>query len=390
MSLDLSEIITVVRSKGLLMEHHREQAIALLDTWRRSTEIRDLGLSSSLRTDVPRDSKEIVEIIYFYKVLRFFVDDFQKNVPRPNWIQPEQWRDEIIPLRLSDSEKGRLLRALCRLQILANIFGLPEIKNNWSDESSNDWRWKQEFSPDAHLEAYRLFYGAMPPWEYEEMGSIWGYLLSKYVPISEEVGESMRNFAKEHRPEGQEYTIFVFFSSDVAPPLGRLGFEDENDIDHFPSKLDSLVAIGPEFLYRVIHATPLERRDFVVGNATREVHGMNDTFIGPNIEVWHDEKLPWTEPADRHAIRDFKQVWSTLPPIERPNLAWRKSKIIKHDPGVNLTDAFDLDSASNTWTMPGVDVTGDLEWQWCYAIWDDARLMNWNFLFVLPPQLTLS
>ncbi|KAJ5728802.1 uncharacterized protein N7483_003310 [Penicillium malachiteum] len=313
MSLDLSETITAIRSKGLLMEHHKEQATALLDTWRRSAEIRDLGLSPSLRTDV-----------------------------------------------------------------LSNIFGTAEIVDDSANYRKNRWTSHGDLF-ELNEEAYRLFYGAMPPWEHEEMGSIWGYLISKYVPISEEVGKSMRNFAKEHRSQWQDFTIFVSLPRDVAsPPLGRLGFEDERDIDDFPSKLDSLVAIGPEFLYRVIHATPLQRRNLVVGNATGGGHGLNDTFIGPNMDVGHDDKLPWTVPADRHAIRDFEQFWSTLPPIERPNLAWKRSKIIQHDPGVNLTDAVDLDPSFDTWTMPGVEFMGDLEWQWCYAIWDDARLVKWK------------
>ncbi|KAJ5634713.1 hypothetical protein N7528_002555 [Penicillium herquei] len=370
MHLDLSEIITVVRSKGLVMEHHKEEAIALLDTWRRSAEI---------------DSKEIREILYFYKVLRFFIDDFQRNVPRPSWIRPQKWQDEIIPLNLSDIEKSRIFRALCRLQVLSNVFGTTEIKDDSANYRDNRWNSNGNIF-EIDEEGYRLFYGAMPPWEYEEMGSVWGYLLSKYVPISEEVGESLRIFAKEHRPEGQDYTIFVFLSKDVALPLGRLGFEDEGDIDNFPSKLDSLVSIGPEFLYRVIHATPLERRNLVVRNATLGGHGFDDTWIGSTIESGHDDKLPWTEPADRHAIQDFEQFWSTLPSIERPNLAWRKSKIIRQGNGYNLTDAIDLDPSFDKWTMPGVEIMGDLEWQWCYAIWDDVRLVEWKAPLLEAPQ----
>ncbi|KAJ5716996.1 hypothetical protein N7488_002642 [Penicillium malachiteum] len=315
------------------MEHHKAEAIALLDTWRRSATIRDLGLHPSLRIDVPRDSKEIREIFYFYKVLRFFIDDFQKNVPRPSWIQPNQWQDEIIPLELSGLEEGRILRALCRLQVVSNIFAMPEIENDSGTYPDNHWTWHGN-GWEPHHEGYRLFYRAMPPWEYEGNGSLWGYLASKYVPILKEVCEYLRNLANAHRHFKQPRNgpvVFFLLPPDIAPPLGRLVFECEWDIDLVEWKIDGLAGMGPEFLYRVIHANHLERRNLVMRNAPSGA-GCNDsenTFIGANIEIWNDEDwLPWTEPANRHAIRKYEKFWSTLPPIEQPNLAWKKSKII--------------------------------------------------------------
>lgn len=40
----------------------------------------------------------------------------------------------------------------------------PENRVPWLD---NDWR-----GPGSE-EAYRVFYGTLPPWEYDEMGCVW-------------------------------------------------------------------------------------------------------------------------------------------------------------------------------------------------------------------------
>ncbi|KAJ5724584.1 hypothetical protein N7493_006312 [Penicillium malachiteum] len=190
----------------------------------------------------------------------------------------------------------------------------------------------------------------MPPWEYQEMGSVIGYLASKYVPISKEVCENLRNLANAHRSKqrGNGPVMFFLLPPDIAPPLGRLGFEWERDIDLVEWKIGGLVGMGHEFLYRVIHANHLERRNLVIRNAPSGAgcDGLPDTFIGANLEVYQDEDwLPWTEPADRHAIRNYAQLWATLPPIERPNLAWRMSKIIQHDPEYSLEDTVYLGNA---------------------------------------------
>lgn len=81
--------------------------------------------------------------------------------------------------------------------------------------------------------------------------------------------------------------------------------------------------------------------------------------------VGEDEMLPLIYPADRHAVKDFDQFWTTLPPLERPNLAWKNVYLWAHNPGDNFEEAVDIHP----------DQTG---WDWGIAIWDDERLKSWE------------
>lgn len=171
--------IAVIRFRGLFFEHHRE-AIALLDTWRRSKEICELALGA-LRIDKPSDMEEILALFQLEKVLQFFLKDYTTNPPRPEWIELDRW-ERMLPIELSDDERHRFFRALCRLQTHSNIFADlekdPENRVSWLD---NDWR-----GPGSE-EAYRVFYGTLPPWEYDEMGCVWAYLKTKFSPVNKVV-----------------------------------------------------------------------------------------------------------------------------------------------------------------------------------------------------------
>ncbi|OQD77509.1 hypothetical protein PENDEC_c002G05185 [Penicillium decumbens] len=157
--LDLAEALTAIRSKGVNFTFQRENAIALLDSWRRRDEIREQkNQTSSNRLHEPSSLEELIKLFRLHKMLRFFLEDYSINAPRPPWIQPVQWENNILPLHLSFSEKRRFLRAMYRLQTLKNIFGDPV-------QCSME-------------QAYKLFYGTMPLWEHEEMGSVLGYLLA--------------------------------------------------------------------------------------------------------------------------------------------------------------------------------------------------------------------
>jgi hypothetical protein len=91
-------------------------------------------------------------------------------------------------------------------------------------------------------------------------------------------------------------------------------------------------------------------------------------FIGLGIGSW-DNRIPFTEPADRHQVRNFEQFWSTLPPIDQPNLGWRELGLIPHTPEQELEDVLFEENERNL---------EDKEWSWGYALWDDARLIEWK------------
>lgn len=133
---------------------------------------------------------EILHLFYLHKVFNFFLENYAKGLPPlyPKHAPPPSgmenansrgeisWETSVLPIELSHTEKHRLLRALCRLQIYANIFGQPEC--HWGEEwLPNDWASKEETdsSKPATEEAWRVFFGTIPPWEYHEMACVWAH-----------------------------------------------------------------------------------------------------------------------------------------------------------------------------------------------------------------------
>lgn len=82
------EAIAVVRSHGLFFENRKEEAIALLDTWRRREEISELA-SAAPRTDKPNIMDEVLALCRLEKELLFFLKDYTINLSRPWWIKPD-------------------------------------------------------------------------------------------------------------------------------------------------------------------------------------------------------------------------------------------------------------------------------------------------------------
>ncbi|KAJ5800565.1 uncharacterized protein N7518_002633 [Penicillium psychrosexuale] len=119
--------------------------------------------------------------------------------------------------------------------------------------------------------------------------------------------------------------------------------------------------MGPEFVYRLLHGTPLIQRDMVISN------GMEDLLSSfPNMYVTEDMMVPFLYPADRHAVQDYEQLWSTLPSIEQPNLEWKQVHVLPETLGQTFEEAIDVDCAPKS------------VWRWGYAIFDDERLRAWK------------
>jgi hypothetical protein len=355
--LDLSEAITAIRSKGLLLEYHKDQAIVVLDNWRRRGETRQSSSTPITRVDRPDGLEEIIKLLQFHKKLHFFLEDYTMNLPRPPWIDPAQWEQEL-PIKMSDTEKRRFMRALCRLQTHAHIFGPPEGLPRPEDTS---------LYPQPHHEhignmyedepAYRLFFGAMPPWEYQEMGCVWSYLLTKYDPVIKNISNDLRDAMKNAKSQ-----FFWNELGDECPPSAVI--DTVHDLKTLPDYTENLTSLGPDFLYRVLHAAKIPQRNMVIGN----LNTSHWAFIGLGIGSW-DNRIPFTEPADRHQVRNFEQFWSTLPPIDQPNLGWRELGLIPHTPEQELEDVLFEENERNL---------EDKEWSWGYALWDDARLNEWK------------
>ncbi|KAJ5174470.1 uncharacterized protein N7482_000347 [Penicillium canariense] len=338
--LDLPEAITAIRSKGLYLHHNEEEAIALLDRWRRRDEISRWSLTLT----EPIGLEEVIKLLHLHKQLQFFLEDYSTNIPRPSWMDPAQWEHEL-PLKMSDCEKRRFLRALYRLYTHANIFGLPEVHPQ-SNSIDNGFDNEQ---------AYRLFFGAMPPWEYQEIGCVWSYLMTQYGSVFNEISHALRNAMRD--------TESRFFGDvlpdNECPPSGVVDTVDH--LEKLPKYAQSLTSVGPDFLYRVLHAKPLHRRNLVIANLRTY-----RPLMGCWLLNWVF-RVPFTDPADRYDVPYFKLFWSTLPPIDQPNLGWKRLGLMPHTPEQQLEDVLEMNEEAL-----------EQEWPWGYALWDDSRLKAWK------------
>ncbi|KAJ5675340.1 hypothetical protein N7462_008237 [Penicillium macrosclerotiorum] len=202
----------------------------------------------------------------------------------------------------------------------------------------------------------------MPPWEYEEMGSVLGYLTDKITVISEEIADDLRKLCKA--------TPCKYFS-DVLPkeqrPPAPCEIESERDLIHFDDHFDGLAGLGPEFLYRILHTDRISRRNIICQNTRAFWAG---PFIGLRIESLWEDRFPFIEPADLHETTYFEQLWSTLPPLEKPSVGWMKAWLVGYGPGNSLEESIDYDRQAET------------DWEWSYAIWDERRLEGWKAPFL--------
>ncbi|KAJ5086602.1 hypothetical protein NUU61_007909 [Penicillium alfredii] len=260
--LDIAEALTAIRSEGLHFTLQRENAISLLDQWRRRDELRELNQSSSNRLPEPAGLEEIIKLLHFHKILRFFLEDHSINAPRPPWIQPVQWEAQL-PLCLSQSEKCRFLRALCRLQALTNIFG------------------DSDGEPDGRFIIWQLpnTYESEDPRNYT-MTCIFerrhiGYLISKAAVIAQEISDDLGQLSKSTSCE----FFWDILPRDQRPPPCEI--ESEWDLVRFQQHFAGLAELGPEFLYGVLHMDRLSRRNTI---CTSTGHFWAGPFIGLRLE----------------------------------------------------------------------------------------------------------
>lgn len=349
--IDIADALTAVRSKGLWFKFHREEAISVLDTWRRrrAEKIRELRKPTIISPE------ETIKLFHLYRVWHFFLEDYGKNntIPRPGWVQATRWNLPLLDL--SDTEKRRILRGLCRLHIYCNIFGRIERKirclGDAADKDTyNDW------DDDFEREDLGLFWDTMAPWECEELACVWSYLVAKYAVVSAKICTDLRNLA---------FLSECLFLRDVTPveerPASYL-ILDVYDLDKLDRCPEGLTLIGPELLYRVLNAEDyLLQRNLVMANA-------DPIYLWSSIlysaSDWNG--LYRDEPEDQYNVPDFERVWSTLPSFEQPNIGWKMACLVPHTPEQTLWDSFNRGRKR------------DQGWGWGYAIWDEKRLEGWR------------
>lgn len=372
--VDMKDAITVVRSRGLNWIGHKNEAIALLDTWRRSDEMKALKRSPSLRTDKPQDLDEASKLFTLLGKLRFFVKDFIANSPMPYWIDVKN----RLPINLSYTEQRRLVRAFCRVQIHANILGPPpRTPGNGYQTEGWEVRPPGDIGPFLHFteDARRVFFGTIPPWELEEMCSAVYYLGEVAKRASPEICNHLQSLADtvNVNPEDEEWhDCFEYWPEEIQPPWWS-GYESVTEaLTSIPREISSVANLGPEMVYQLIFEDSIVlKQNLVIANSTESswVGGFADWVA----RVLAQESFcPLLFPADRYQECSLRDIWDAFPHSERPNAAWWDNYIGNRNdlenPSIRLEDA--IRDFLLAW-----EVEKGLEW--CYAIWDDVRLIQW-------------
>lgn len=173
--VDLADPIAAVDSEGLHaeVEANKPDIIALLDRRRRHSRPERL---------LPEATS--VQLLQLYEKLSRVMRACYAQAPRTMDVDPETW-SKRLDARLSGVEKGRILRALCRLQVYCNIFGAREwVEPLDSADMMQGHRgsttWHRHFTID---EMWSLFFRTMPPWEVEEFGSVWTFVRQQYQDL---------------------------------------------------------------------------------------------------------------------------------------------------------------------------------------------------------------
>lgn len=194
--VNVTDAITAIRSKGLhaSLPSNKERIISLLDTRRRSDEIRRLGLpSAAIAPDTPASVDETIQLLDLHRMAIFLLNDYCSFAPYPKWMDQTKWENEVLPLNLSKTEKVRWLRGFYRLQIHANIFGPMEFSvHECSAWKSDDWVDKM-FTLE---EAWRVFFGTMAPWEVAELGCVFQYLHERYIEPYNEIAKHFSQYGR--------------------------------------------------------------------------------------------------------------------------------------------------------------------------------------------------
>lgn len=377
-SLDINEAIAAIRSTGLGMKKNKEEAIALLDVWRRRKET-----ASRVRRSLSME--EIIELDKFHKEMLFFIKDFQDNADGPLWLTKyENW-----PLQLTNSERRRFVTSLCRLVIHANIFGENGEAKGFAP-SADDNNWEEVISTE---DAWRLFFGTMPPWEYEEMGGVWSHLTYMWDAVLKEgkaqeediISDWIRCSLGDH-PEESAYRDSL--RNVDGSPFRKLSLEERlHDLQPGGVRMvgntmmgfnrfvyDGLYfgSFGPRFLFRAMRADVLVRHKMLletINNRTRF-----QPWIGSEVQVPRNRRLPLLYPAEKYNVGSFDEFWSKLSAADGPGALWRRTVQDLFAQDRDFKAAFVKEHIGND---PD-DNTGEVGWQWQADIWDESRLEEWG------------
>jgi hypothetical protein len=375
--LDINEAIAAIRTTGLGMKKHKEKAIAALDVWRRRKE-------TATRVKRSLSMEEIIELDKFHNEILFFLEDLQDNADQLYWLCTFDLANHM-PKQLTNSERRRFATALCRLVIYVNIFGENvEAKGFVPSAEDNDWE-KVTSAEDA----WGLFFGTMPPWEYEEMGGVETHLMYRWDEVLENVEDEQKTIIKDwYRCSTDNYPVQSVYRDSLhkvggtpfrkLTPEGVLDGRPPGDVI-WPGNMilgfhrhayDALyfTSLGPRLLFRIMHADTLVRHKTLLANIN--IRTRFQLRSGFNARMPRNRRFPLLYPAEMYNVESFDELWSKTSATDQPGAFWRRVTQDLFTQHRDFKAAFVKEHVRNDPDGHCIDVG----WEWQADIWDEEKL----------------
>lgn len=355
----MPDALAAIRSEGLSFQDHEEEAIALLDKRRRSKELMEPKLPKAIQPKLSLSMGEVIKLLRLNKTIHFFLNGYVKPMNVSSNEPITNSNSAIVPF--SDMETRRFSRALLRIQTYSNIFGKREASLDVDNcqfidfvRPSDQSQRKRVVAPTIELTRTKelgnaVMFGPMPPWEMEEFACVWTYLREISLHLVNPVTK----------------ILIHHFAPDSRASLEKL----QEKIRGVTSKIDELtpLLIGPMFMYRLMHAQPLNRCKMIMANAHESQNKMElDLFtskpaLRPGVEYLLD-------PVEQYDVETIEQMESKFTDLEKPNMGWMEK--IRYWDSVQQTQ---LHTQYPLWNLDE-HFGDDVDWKWGYAIWDDDTL----------------
>jgi hypothetical protein len=365
-AVGLEEPIMAIQSAGLHAEEsaNKQRIIEVLDRQR---------ISHSILSKL--DPSDSIDLLHLHQTFQTLLDTFESH-GKPSRQIESLGRQHTATLRLSPTENGRILRALCRLQTYCNIFGAREWSESADDLSilsiskRRSSTWYKSFT--IH-EMWRLCFGSMAPWEVEEFGSVWVLMRNEYKRMFDEIQQEFSRTDSRWRalrPASLPTDPWELYPSSsgsflsIEIPLSST-LTEIDDVNDYSIYFNHLVLLGPRFLHKVLFQKSREDRwRLLACNAVSSKSSFMDTVCvvrGPSPQLWS---------AEKYGNDDTLQGLRTMPAIDQPNPGWKQHWYSQDVSGCEIfTRRSTVGESQDTQLRTFGHCAG---WEWGYALWDAA------------------
>jgi hypothetical protein len=372
------DAVSAVRSKDFYLHGKRDpsEVVAFLDEYsraRKSPHSSSIIADWLLENEKCRNFEEVIALCLLHTKVSRIIDDYIYST--------SPWQKNSAPL--SELERIRLYRAICRYQIYCNLFGTGQ-KMNETPPPVDDWGFDTS--------ACERFLPSFLPWEVQEIACICEYLSTRWASLLREssiiVPEEPKRVEDVPIDNGwdgifahirslplsckgivliaHEIFLYICLSEDVGLPIA------EHDDWIYARCHYYLTHLGPDFLAETLPKGIFSRRLSIMKLSC-------NTFSACRFTAMHRcfcrPRLPtvMVGPANPSQKEGIYAEWSRIPADEQPSAGWMwfSHKYNIPSGGIGPEEWFADES-----NMHAIGAENELSWG--YPFWDIERLSEWG------------